>query len=45
VALQGLIATALTQAGLHDPAVKIVPVEAIERSRVGKLKRFIPLRL
>jgi len=44
VALQGLIAAALTQAGLHDPAVKIVPVEGIERSRAGKLKRFIPLR-
>lgn len=43
VALRGLMAAALTQAGLDRAEVEVVPVTAIARSRVGKLKRFVPL--
>ena len=42
-ALTRTVCDYLEQAGLADPEVSIVSVDQIGRSRVGKLKRFVPL--
>lgn len=37
------VARALAELGIEEPDVSVAPVEAFERTAVGKLKRFIPL--
>lgn len=42
-ALGRKVARALAEVGVEEPEVSVTPVEALERTAVGKLKRFVPL--
>jgi len=42
-ALRAAIAAHVARAGLRDPDIAVVRVAAIERTAIGKLKRFVPI--